>query len=117
MRKVKVYNNPQTEDFALYEVLYIKKIRDGLPFQIEEISVSKDVTYNLERFIGEVTHVYEKGTLPVGTKKVFSVRALLGSGIKSSGQNGSKSHIPKMHEVEDYNLVDSFIKVNGKEIY
>jgi hypothetical protein len=112
-----VYKDPQKEDIKEYLIHPIKKIGESLPFQLEQKSEKKDKIFILEHYLGEIKEKYTTNGFPVGAIRLFSKRKLFKVGCVTSGQIGSKVHKPKYLEENDFTLVDTFLKVNGKEIY
>lgn len=111
---IQIYNNPEMEKTLQYDVKYIKHVKFSLPFQIEEISGKPDITHKIEYFIGRVMNVH-KGLLKKGQIATFKRRVQVAKGIASSEVSSNRRN--KHLEDEFYTLKDSFIKVNGKEIY
>mgnify|MGYP007096395162 CR=1 FL=1 len=113
---IEVYKNPEIEDFVTAEVEVIENLKDGLPFLLQENSVHKDITYILRKFKGKVI-IAHSSNLQEGRVYTFKKRKVYKVGINHDASLVKKKYKHKGYGEAPITLIDSFIKVNGVEIY
>jgi hypothetical protein len=110
---VKVYKDPQLEDEVIATIKIIEVKSEGLPFLLEEAGSShKDLYYILIHVVGQVVESY-CNHLKEGDKRSFKKRKFYNQGITHTTTASYDSEL----EPENYAINDSFLKVNGKEIF
>lgn len=110
--KIIIYKDPQIEDKKIATVEIIEKVGKTLPFQLVEVSTKKDITWICEKFRCKVVES-NCDYLKEGDIRVFKKRKILGYGIQHT-----KGYVKdkETEELEDI-IFDSFLKVDGIEIY
>ena len=111
---IEVYKNPEIEDTVTAEVEVIENLKDGLPFLLQENSVHKDVTYVLRQFKGRVITAHSP-RLQEGRVYIFKKRKVYKVGINHDATLVKYKH--KKYGEAPISLIDSFLKVDGVEIY
>ena len=113
---IEVYKNPEIEDVVTAEVEVVENLKDGLPFLLQENSVHKDITYSLRQFKGKVI-VAHSPNLQEGRIYTFKKRKVYKVGINHDASLVKKKYKHKSYGEAPHSLVDSFLKVDGVEIY
>lgn len=110
---IQIFKNPEIEEVLIADIEVIEKTGEGLPYLIHEKSVHKDITYILDHFKGKVIKSYTPN-LKEGHTSIFKKRRVYKVGINHDAMLSKNSERDRENE---YFLTDSFIKVNGVEIY
>lgn len=108
-----IYNDNQLEDTKKVKIKFIEKVGETLPFQLNEESTKKDITWISEKIRGEVIESY-CSHLRKGDIRVFLKRKILAIGVVSTGTYENNN--TKNDNIE-FVVNDNFLKVNGIEIY